>query len=62
MYFTLDDLRLSKVPVWRIINNMNPKTLNFQKPHNNIVGPCLDKPAEIRCTSCIMDTSYYSMN
>ena len=26
---------------------------------NNIAGPCIHKPAEIRCASCIMDTSYY---
>ena len=32
------------------------KLLNIQ---NNIAGPCMDKPAEIRCISCIMDTSYY---
>ena len=33
--------------------------LNFQKKRDNIAGPCLDKPAEIRCASCVMDTSYY---
>ena len=33
--------------------------LNFQKKHDNIAGPCLDKPAEIRCASCVMDTSYF---
>jgi len=38
---------------------MNPKILHFQKTQNNIAGPCLDKPVEIRCASCIMDTSYY---
>jgi len=38
---------------------MNPKVLNFQNSQNNIAGPCLDKPSEIRCASCIMDTSYY---
>lgn len=25
----------------------------------NIAGPCMDKPADIRCATCIMDTSYY---
>lgn len=35
------------------------QVLNFKKKHDNIAGPCLDKPAEIRCTSCVMDTSYY---
>ena len=38
---------------------MNVKTLNFQTQQSNIAGPCQDKPAEIRCASCIMDTSYY---
>ena len=33
--------------------------LNFKKQYDNVVGPCLDKPVEIRCASCIMDTSYY---
>jgi CRP/FNR family transcriptional regulator len=32
---------------------------NYQMQQQNIAGPCLDKPAEIRCASCIMDTSYY---
>ncbi|NOQ69015.1 MAG: cyclic nucleotide-binding domain-containing protein [Gammaproteobacteria bacterium] len=41
---------------------MNVKILNYQIPQNNIAGPCLDKPAEIRCASCIMDTSYYFAN
>ncbi len=38
---------------------MNVKILNYQIPQNNIAGPCQDKPATIRCASCIMDTSYY---
>lgn len=25
----------------------------------NVAGPCQDKPAEIRCAACIMDTSFY---
>jgi CRP/FNR family transcriptional regulator len=25
----------------------------------SIAGPCMDKPENIRCASCIMDTSYY---
>ena len=29
------------------------------KPVDNVAGPCPDKPAEIRCASCIMDTSLY---
>jgi len=33
--------------------------LNTLKIENNIAGPCMDKPAEISCASCIMDTSYY---
>ncbi len=32
------------------------KLFNLQ---DNVAGPCMDKPAEIRCASCIMDTSYY---
>jgi CRP/FNR family transcriptional regulator len=32
------------------------KLFNLQ---DSIAGPCMDKPAEIRCASCIMDTSYY---
>lgn len=41
---------------------MNVKILNSQIQQNNIAGPCRDKPAEIRCPSCIMDTSYYFAN
>jgi CRP-like cAMP-binding protein len=41
---------------------MNVNTLNYQIAKNNIAGPCRDKPAEIRCASCIMDTSYYFAN
>lgn len=41
---------------------MNNKIFNYKIPINNIAGPCLDKPAEIRCASCIMDTSYYFAN
>lgn len=41
---------------------MNVKTLNYQIAKNNIAGPCRDKPAEIRCAACIMDTSYYFAN
>lgn len=32
---------------------------NFQDQKCNIAGPCMDKPAEIRCDTCIMDTSNY---
>lgn len=32
------------------------KSLKLQE---NIAGPCMCKPADIRCTTCIMDTSYY---
>ena len=35
------------------------RILNFQKQYDNAVGPCLDKPADIRCASCVMDTSNY---
>ena len=28
----------------------------------NTAGPCIHKPVEIRCASCIMDTSYYFAN
>ena len=38
---------------------MSHRVLNFQKQISNVAGPCLDKPAEIRCASCIMDTSPY---
>ena len=38
---------------------MNQAVLYTQKQTNNIAGPCMDKPANIRCASCIMDTSYY---
>lgn len=41
---------------------MNAKLLKYQTPQNNTVGPCQDKPAKIRCASCIMDTSYYFSN
>jgi len=30
-----------------------------QVPEKNIAGPCQHKPVELRCASCIMDTSYY---
>jgi|GEM_PF-899403 CRP/FNR family transcriptional regulator len=43
-----------------VINSkMSVQILNYQIPKNNIAGPCLNKPAGIRCFSCIMDTSYY---
>lgn len=32
-------------------------SLNKKLHTKNIVGPCLDKPEEVRCASCIMDTS-----
>ena len=35
------------------------QVLNFKKKHDKIAGPCMGKPAEIRCASCVMDTSYY---
>jgi len=38
---------------------MNANIFNYQTPQNNIAGPCSDKPAEIRCATCIMDSSYY---
>ena len=41
---------------------MRAKILDYQISLKNIAGPCLDKPAEIRCVSCIMDTSYYFAN
>jgi len=41
---------------------MNIKNLNYRISQNNIAGPCLDKPVEIRCASCIMDTSFYFSN
>jgi len=33
--------------------------LNSVISHDNTAGPCRDKPANIRCASCIMDTSYF---
>ncbi|MCW8935778.1 MAG: Crp/Fnr family transcriptional regulator [Gammaproteobacteria bacterium] len=41
---------------------MNIKNLNHQIEQSNIAGPCPDKPPEIRCASCIMDTSFYFSN
>jgi CRP/FNR family transcriptional regulator len=41
---------------------MNIQTYTCPVPQNNIAGPCQDKPAKIRCASCIMDTSYYFAN
>ncbi len=41
---------------------MSAKLLNSRGLNNNIAGPCQDKPAKIRCASCIMDTSYYFAN
>ena len=43
---------------------MSVQILNYQKSKNNITnhnvaGPCLDKPSNIKCATCIMDTSYY---
>jgi len=38
---------------------MSVVTLEPRVSQENIAGPCMDKPAEIRCASCIMDTSYY---
>lgn len=34
----------------------------YKKPEQNVVGPCRDKPEEVRCASCIMDTSHYFSN
>ena len=33
--------------------------LNHQISQKNTAGPCIHKPVEIRCASCILDTSYY---
>ena len=44
------------------MSNTKIKYQNFIRPDNNTAGPCLHKPAEIRCASCIMDTSYYFSN
>jgi len=41
------------------MGSMSVQVLNYQISKSNIAGPCLDKPVEIRCASCIMDTSYY---
>jgi len=38
---------------------MSAIILNYKIPQKDIAGPCRYKPAEIRCASCIMDTSYY---
>ncbi len=38
---------------------MSVVTLNPRVSQENIAGPCMDKAAEIRCASCVMDTSYY---
>jgi len=38
---------------------MISRTYHHKTPIENIAGPCPDKPAEIRCASCIMDTSLY---
>lgn len=38
---------------------MNLSILDFQDLQTNTAGPCQHKPAEVRCASCIMDTSYY---
>jgi len=38
------------------MSTTHSKLANFSK---NTAGPCMDKPADIRCASCIMDTSYY---
>lgn len=44
------------------LTNMHANILNYKIPQKKIAGPCLDKPAEIRCGSCIMDTSDYFAN
>lgn len=38
---------------------MSVVKLKYHISQENIAGPCVDKPVEIRCASCIMDTSYY---
>jgi len=38
---------------------MISRIYRHEMPVENIAGPCLDKPAEIRCAACIMDTSFY---
>ncbi len=52
-------------PFWnsvRYIKCMHNKILNYQIEVDKTAGPCLHKPAEVRCVSCIMDTSYYFSN
>ncbi|MDH5612480.1 MAG: Crp/Fnr family transcriptional regulator [Gammaproteobacteria bacterium] len=41
---------------------MNIHASKYQTTQEKIAGPCMDKPVEIRCASCIMDTSYYFSN
>ena len=44
---------------------MNKSNLNHSDPirsKENFAGPCIHKPAEIRCASCILDTSCYFDN
>ncbi|MCW8854163.1 MAG: Crp/Fnr family transcriptional regulator [Gammaproteobacteria bacterium] len=36
--------------------------INNQIQLDNFAGPCIHKPVEIRCASCILDTSYYFDN
>ena len=58
MLFMIDRF-LHKVKLFKLNNCMIPNRQYLQTPRNSIAGPCMDKPAEIRCASCIMDTSYY---
>lgn len=38
---------------------MTNKQSNYRVSQKNVAGPCRDKPEEIKCASCIMDTSYF---
>lgn len=41
---------------------MNNKQSNYQVSQKDIADPCRDKPGEIRCATCIMDTSYFFLD
>lgn len=38
---------------------MDRQTSNYKIAKSRVAGPCMDKPEDIRCRTCIMDTSHF---
>jgi len=55
---------IDRFNLYQRVFKMNPPTTPNSPVQNpdNFAGPCIHKPVEIRCASCIMDTSFYFSN